>query len=357
MSDLFVDLEKLKHNINYIIDFCAEKQLELIAVVKGCFSYLPIIETFQKTGIKTFGISKTSNVVKNLPYMDHRPMMIALPSVREADIVSRCFKTSLNSEITTIQALRQAADKTDWEHEVILMVDNGDLREGVMPEDVLKTVRKILEISSEHLKFCGLGANLGCCSGTLPDKQNLYLLEELALDVEKQLGCEVRTVSVGGTVVLNWMQHNDLPSKINQIRIGEAFLLGYDTTGRKNFENLFNDVFTLRGEILEIKEKPSIPSGIQGFDAFGRAPHFHDRGIRKRALLNFGFSDTETSGLTPRLKGIAIVNSNSDYTIADITDCDEMLWVGDTLDFDVNYSAMMRAFISPYTKYILHKPT
>lgn len=353
MAQFFVDLEKLKYNINYIIDFCAAKSLELVAVVKGCFAYMPIIETFQNAGIQTFGISKTSTVAKNLPFMDHRPMMIALPSAGEADIVTRCFKTSLNSEITTIQALRQAADKTDWEHEIILMVDNGDLREGVMPEDVVKTVRKILEIRSDHLEFCGLGANLGCCSGTLPDKQNLYLLEELALDVEKKLGCEVKTVSIGGTVILDWMQHNELPSKINQIRVGEAFLLGCDTTGKKKFEDLFSNIFTLRGEILEIKEKPSVPPGRQGVDGFGRTPRFQDRGIRKRAILNFGFSDTETSGLTPRLKGIEIVNSNSDYTIADITDCGETLRVGDTLDFDVNYSAMMRAFISPYTQYIL----
>jgi len=353
MAQFFVDLDKLKHNINYIIDFCAEKRLDLIAVVKGCFAYLPIIETFQKCGIKTFGISKTCIVSTKLPYMDHRPMMIAIPSLGEADIVTRCFKTSLNSEIATIRALGQAADKTDWEHEIILMVDNGDLREGVMPEDVLKTVQEILEIRSSHLKFCGLGANLGCCSGTLPDNQNINLLQELAVDVEKILGCEVKTVSVGGTVMLDWIQNNDLPSKINQIRIGEAFLLGCDTTSRKKFENLFYNVFTLRGEILEIKKKPSVPSGSQGLDAFGRVPKFQDRGTRKRVILNFGFSDTETSGLTPRLKGIQIVNSNSDYTIADVTDCGETLHVGDTLDFDMNYSAMMRAFISPYTQYIL----
>jgi len=353
MSDFFVDLEKLKHNINYIIDFCAEKRLDLIAVVKGCVAYLPIIETFQKCGIKTFGISKTSIVSKKLPYMDHRPMMIAIPSVREADIVARCFKTSLNSEIATIQALRHAADKTDWEHEIILMVDNGDLREGVMPEDVVKTVQEILEIRSSHLKFCGLGANLGCCSGTLPDKQNINLLQELAIDVEKTLGCEVKTISIGGSVLFDWMENNKLPSKINQIRIGEAILLGNIPTVNIKHKDLFHDVFTFKGELLEIKEKPSLPPGKQGFDAFGRVSRFQDRGIRKRAILNFGFSDTETSGLTPRLKGISIVNSNSDYTIADVTDCCETLRVGDTLDFDVNYSAMMRAFISPYTRYIL----
>jgi len=284
--------------------------------------------------------------------MNHKPVMIAIPSARESDVITRCFKASLNSEITTIQALGQAADKNNCCHEIILMVDNGDLREGVMPEDVLNTVRKILKIRSSRLKFCGLGANLGCCSGTLPDQQNMNLLEELALDVEKKLGYEIKTVSIGGTVLLDWMKHNDLPSKINQIRIGEALMLGCDTTGRKKFENLFNDVFTFIGEILELKEKPSVPSGRQGLDAFGRVPRFQDRGIRKRAILNFGFSNTETSGLTSRVKGIEIINSNSDYAIADVTDCVERLKVGDILEFDLNYSAMMRVFLSPYTEYI-----
>jgi len=352
MAQLFIDLGKLNYNIHYVDNLCDQKGLELIAVVKGCFAYMPIIETFQNAGIKIFGISNPSVVIKNLHYMNHRPMMIAVPSARESDIVTRCFKSSLNSEITTIQALGLASDKNNCYHEIILMVDNGDLREGVMPEDVLNTVRKILKIRSKRLKFCGLGANLGCCSGTLPDKQNLNLLQELALDVEKKLGCEIKTVSMGGSVLLEWMKNNDLPSKINQVRMGEAILLGNIPTVNKKHEDLFSDVFTFIGEILEIKEKPSVPSGRQGLDAFGRVPQFKDRGIRRRAILNFGFSSTEPSGLTSRVKGIEIINSNSDYAIADVTDCKERLSVGDILEFDLNYSAMMRVFLSPYTEYI-----
>lgn len=148
--------------------------------------------------------------------------------------------------------------------------------------------------------------------------------------------------------MLDWLEHHNLPSRINQIRIGEVILLGYNTSVNKKHWDFFYDVFTARGEIIEIKEKPSVPPGIQGCDAFGRTPQFQDRGIRKRAILDFGLADTETNGLIPHIKGIEILNSNSNYTITDVTDCEQNFRVGDILDFSMNYSAMMRLFLSPY---------
>lgn len=277
------------------------------------------------------------------------PLMVTIPLPRKARNVIRYFKTSLNSELATIQALSQASDESGMNHEIILMVDNGDLREGVMPEDTLETVRKILEIKSRHLKFCGLGSNLGCCSGTLPDEENMNLLQELATDIEKYLGHPVETISVGGSVVLDWLEYHDLPSRINQIRLGEVILLGNNPSVNKKQRDFFDDVFTLKGEVVEIREKPSVPKGIQGRDAFGRLPpQSEDRGIRKRAILDLGLADTETKGLTPLIKGIEIITSNSNYTIADVTDCEQNFRVGDIVEFSVNYSAMTRLFLSPY---------
>ncbi len=153
MAELLIDLIKLRYNIQKVHKLCTEKGLEIIGVVKGCFAHLPIVRTFQETGIKTLGIARTADAVSILPHLDNRPMMITLPLPREAKIITRYFKASLNSEVRTIQALSQASDQNGIDHEVILMVDNGDLREGVMPEDVLKTVRKVLDIRSKHLRW------------------------------------------------------------------------------------------------------------------------------------------------------------------------------------------------------------
>lgn len=188
MAELVIDLIKLKYNIYKVLNLCKEKGLEIMGVVKGCSTHLPIIKTFQESGIKTLGLAKIDDAANMLPHLENKPVMITLPSPREAKVVAKYFKASLNSEIETIHALSRASDQNGTDHEVILMVDNGDLREGVMPEDTLRTVREILEIRSRHLIFCGLGSNLGCCSGILPDDENMNLLQELATDIEKYLG-------------------------------------------------------------------------------------------------------------------------------------------------------------------------
>jgi predicted amino acid racemase len=104
-----------------------------------------------------------------------------------------------------------------------------------------------------------------------------------------------------------------------------------------------------RGTVVEVQLKPSKPPGRQGSDAFGRRlSAFQDRGLRKRAILNFGFLDTDAFGLTPRNHLAEIITSNSDYTVLDVTDCDPPISVGDVLEFDMNYHAMIQGFMSPY---------
>ncbi len=348
MEKVSIDLAKLRYNARWTRRFCANRGLELIGVVKGCHGHPAVIDVFQESGIETLGLSRTSVAKAAAPRLRNKPALISFHGTSEACVIPRHFKTSFNSELSSIRALAAAADFSGYDHEIILMVEVGDLREGVMPEDVLGVVRQILEIKSKRLHFGGLGANLGCCSGTLPDSRNLMLLQELAIDIETRLGQEVRTVSVGGTILMDWLEKNKAPSKINQIRIGEAILMGANQTADKSIDYLYSDVFTLKGEILELKEKPSKPAGSQGLDAFGRVPVFKDRGIRKRAIVNFGVLDTDPSAVIPRDKNIEIINSNSEYTIIDVTGCEPPLRKGDILEFDMGYGAMARAFISPY---------
>jgi predicted amino acid racemase len=182
----------------------------------------------------------------------------------------------------------------------------------------------------------------------LPDKQNLLLLQELSRDIEQRLGCKVKTVSIGGSVILGWMEEHDLPPEINEIRIGEAILLGNIPSFNCKHEPLYDDVFTFRAEVLEVKEKSSMPRGVLGLDSLGRKPHLLDRGIRKRAILNFGVADTVPTGLIPRIENLEFINTNSEYSIVDVTDCSQPVNHGDMVEFGTSYSAMLQCFMSPY---------
>jgi predicted amino acid racemase len=350
VAQLIVDLEKLRHNIHFVCTYCSSKNLELIGVIKGAYAFHEIIKEFQEGGIKTMGMSKASLVSRWTEYLIDKPILISLPSLNELDLVTCNFKASLISEIDVIKALAASAERNSQVHGIILMVDNGDLREGVMPEDVLEIAEAILSIKNRHLKFLGLGANLGCCSGTLPDHENISQLEELALDIETRLGYGIETVSIGGSVMLDWMEHNELPLKINQIRIGESILLGNIPSVNRKHPELFDDVFILRGDILEVKEKPSKPPGRQGKDAFGCEPRIVDRGRRIRALLNFGLVDTDPSGLIACAENIEVINYNADYTVVDLTECEQHFKPGDALEFKMNYRSMLQSFVSPFIR-------
>ncbi len=79
--------------------------------------------------------------------------------------------------------------------------------------------------------------------------------------------------------------NDTMPKEINQLRIGESIVLGRETSFGEAVPNCYEDVFILRGEIVEIKSKPTVPTGNIGMDAFGNIPHFEDKGIRKRAII------------------------------------------------------------------------
>ena len=350
MPDLIVDLEKLKHNIQYLKSFCDRKRVELVGVVKSCESSLPVIQLFQRSGVASLGISNLLTARELHPHFNERPLLVAIPSAREAGAVVSYCQSSLNSELETIKALAEAAERAEVTHDVLLMIDVGDLREGVMPEDALKTVRKILELGSPHIRVSGIGANLACCSGTLPSSENVSLLHGLALDIEKGLGCPIEKVSLGGSVMLDWMESHSLPARINQLRVGEAILLGTIPGVDKKHKDLLDDAFLFAGTVLEVKTKPSVPVGEVGKDAFGLKPRFEDKGLRKRAIVNLGAIHTTPRCLIPAQDKVQFVNSNSNYSIYDVTDCPQDFRPGDTMEFKLTYSSLVQGLLSPYVK-------
>jgi len=227
------------------------------------------------------------------------------------------------------------------------MVDVGDLREGVMPEDVLDTARSILEIRNSGVVLAGLGANYACANGVLPSKDNLELLNTLAEDVENCLGHRLDIISAGGSAILEWIKTEILPEKINQIRVGQSILLGTIPGSNTKHPLLNEDTMHFESTIIEIKSKPSAPVGPRGGNAFGLREEVADLGTRRRAILDFGVVDTDPRALVVTEPGMAIVVSNSDYTVVDVTDCDRPFYVGDKVRFGLRYRSMLQSFLSP----------
>lgn len=194
-----------------------------------------------------------------------------------------------------------------------------------------------------------------CYGAVLPSEENLSKLVNIAEKFERDFNIDIKIISGGNSSSLFLINENKLPSKINNLRIGEAILLGRETAYGKKIDGTFDDVFRLVCEVVENKEKPSVPVGEKGLDAFGNKPVFEDKGIMQRAILGIGRQDISMNSLYPIDKDIKVIGASSDHTIVDVTKSKNKYLIGDKIEFLLDYGGIMTASTSKYVKkyYIL----
>ncbi|WHH61240.1 ornithine racemase Orr [Petroclostridium sp. X23] len=342
---LIIDKEKLKYNTKSILKMCKEVNIEVTAVTKACCGNPEIAEIFVDCGVRILADSKIENL-ERLSKFQVTKMLLRIPMLSEVEDVVRCADISLNSELKTMKALSDVAQKTGKKHNIILMIEMGDLREGILAEDALEYAERILRF--EGINLLGVGTNLNCYGGIIPDEYNLSRLASVADSIEEAYGIQLQIVSGGNSGSLYLLRDKKMPSRVNHLRIGEAILRGIETSFHKKIGNLHSDVFSLRTEIVELKDKPSVPFGSAGFNAFGEKKNFMDKGILKRAIVACGRQDVLCEQIIPQDTGIEIIGASSDHLILNITCANRQYEVGDTIDFSLSYGALVAAFTSEY---------
>lgn len=184
---LDIDLDKISRNAERIVAKCREKGIQVLGVTKGFSAMYQIVRAMLDGGIEELADARMENIVELRNNHIYNPItLLRIPRLSNVDNVVHYADTSINSEITVIQALSEAASHLGKVHNIILMVDVGDLREGVMEDHVLETVAQIRNLRGIHL--IGLGTNMGCFGGILPSVKNLSLLAGLGVAVGQQLG-------------------------------------------------------------------------------------------------------------------------------------------------------------------------
>jgi len=345
-----IDLSKITYNTKKLIELYGSKGISVFGVTKGVCGDPLIADVFLACGIKIIGDSRIANFKRMREAGIQAPfILLRLPCLSEVESTLKYADYSLNSETHVLREMSRIAIKHDISHKVILMVELGDLREGIMPDDLEETVRDVIRL--ERIELAGIGTNLACFGGVKPDAKNMNSLSLLAQSIEDKFDLELEIISGGGTANYYWAESIKDVRRINNIRLGESLLLGGVSLDAKGIPGLHYDAFTLIAEVIELKVKPSVPYGEIGFDAFGKVQEFEDRGLIRRAILGIGRQDVLLSGLTPRLD-MEILGASSDHLILDAKKTD--LNVGDEVEFDVNYGAMLAAMTSSYVqkKYI-----
>ncbi len=342
---LIIDKHKLEENTRTIIRNCGAYGIEVAAVTK-CYCAIPELAEAQiRGGAKMLADSRVENL-KKLKDIPVEKMLIRIPMISQAAEVVEYADISLNSEIDVVRALSREAVRRGKKHKVMMMIDVGDLREGCLYEDAPALADQIIAL--DGIMLAGIGANYSCFGGVLADRDNLGRLLDVKDKVEKKHGIKIDYISGGNSCSYHVMEAGDTPEGVNHFRIGELILLGMDVQVNRSYEGAHRDVFTLAAEIVELKEKPSKPFGRIGVDAFGNVPEFPDRGIRKRAILALGRQDCKIDDIFPRLAGAEVIGASSDHTIVDLTDCALECRVGDILEFDVAYGALLALCTSEY---------
>lgn len=345
-----VNLCKLMHNTKVLIDKCSKYGIEAVPVTKVYSGMPEIAEASLKAGAKMLADSRIENL-KKLENINIPKLLLRIPMLSQVEEVIKYADISLNSEYETIKALSEKALDMGKTHKIILMVDLGDLREGVWNETAIEFAGSLMDLKG--IKLVGIGTNLTCYGAVIPTKKNLELLVSLADRIEKKYDIKLDIISGGNSSSLHLLEKGEMPERINHLRLGESIVLGNETAYGTRIEDTYNDVFTYYAEIIELKEKPSVPVGEIGVDAFGEKPVFQDRGIRKRAILASGRQDIKFEGIIPRDKDAIILGASSDHLIIDVSDCKEDYKVGDIMAFDMTYGALLAAFTSEYVNKVI----
>ena len=251
-----------------------------------------------------------------------------------------------SSSASVVTALADAARRRGIGHDVIVMVDLGDLREGVWPDDLVSFVSEIVDL--QGVRVSGLGTSLTCFGGVIPTEEKMQQLVALADGLESTFNLELDYLSGGSSSALPLIAAGKMPPRINHVRIGEAILLGVETAHRNPWPGTHQDAFVLYAEVIELKRKPSVPIGEVSQDAFGKRPVFEDRGLIDRAILNVGREDVDVDGIRPLDPGLRVLGATSGALIVDVSAARSTVRVGDLIGFSLNYAALLQAMDSQY---------
>lgn len=353
MAYITLGKSALQHNYNYLNTLFKEHNIEWAPVTKmlcGNKMYLNYVlslgdEQICDARLTNLKIIKELNPERETIYIKPPPKNSVPEVVKYADV-------SFNTEYMTIKWLSEEAERQDKVHRVIIMIELGDLREGIMGESLMDFYKKIFELP--HIKVAGIGANLNCLSGVMPSKDKLIQLSLYQQLIKAKFGREIDGVSGGSSVMVPLLLKNQVPKGVNHFRVGETLFFGKDLFDESTIEGMRDDVFKLHSEIIEITEKPVAPYGQIEENPSGESFEVDEKDFgrtQKRAILDIGVLDVaKTDFLTPTEDNIEFIGASSDMLVIDVSDTERDHEVGDVVSFKTSYMGALRVMNSRYIK-------
>src|SRR5690606_13966569 len=256
---------------------------------------------------------------------------------------------SLNSEANTIKWISEEASKQGKKHKIIIMVETGDLREGVMGDHLIDFYSMVFDLP--NIEVIGLGTNLNCLNGIMPSADKLIQLSLYKQIIELKFNKKIPWVSAGTSVTIPLMLNKQLPQGVNHFRVGETLYFGLDLFEEKVIDGMHVDVFELFAEIIEMQEKPLLPTGTLAANPQGEVTQIDQSLYGKssfRAILDIGLLDVDPKYLIPDDGAFEILGASSDMLILDLGKNPSGYRVGDLVKFRLKYMVALAILTSDY---------
>jgi predicted amino acid racemase len=350
MAYLKLYREKLRKNHAVLEQWFTSNSIEWGVVTKLLCGNKNYLQELVDLGVSEMHDTRISNLkaIKAIaPQV--QTVYIKPPAKRSQASVVRYADVSFNTDLSTISGLSAEALKQGTVHKVIIMVEMGDLREGVMGDHLSDFYAQVFQLP--NIEIIGIGTNLNCLNGIMPSADKLVQLSLYKQLIEVRFDRVIPWVSGGTTVTVPLLLNRELPKGVNHFRIGEALFFGADLFTGGILPGMEADVFKLFAEVIELYEKPVVPTGIQKENPSGILHSFDDadRGRTTfRAILDIGLLDVQPSFLIPEDEHVHIIEASSDMLVVDLGDSAHNYRVGDVMSFKLKYMGALSVMNSRY---------
>lgn len=357
MAFITLNTQKLKDNYQKLDDLFQSENIEWAPVAKLLCGNKLYIKELIDLGINQICDSRVTNlrairsIDKNIEIVYIKP-----PPKRSIKSIVQLADVSFNTEYATIKMLSDAAVELNKLHKVVIMIELGELREGVLREEFIDFYEQVFRLP--NIEVVGIGTNLSCMYGVLPNHDKLIQLSLYTQLIEAKFNRKIPYISGGASVTIPLIERGLLPKGINHFRVGESLFLGTDVYNNDVFESMHNDVFKLYAEVIELSEKPALPSGELGYNLTNEIKEIDESLYGEstlRAIVDIGLLDIEPDHLEPLDPDVEIIGESSDMLVLDLGKNKKDKKVGDLIRFKMDYMGVLRIMNSPYIEKRLEK--
>lgn len=342
--------DRLRHNYNFLDKFFKKNNKDWAIVTKLVCGNEMYLKEILDLGIDEVCDSRLGNLKKIKKLRpDVQTVYIKPPSKRSIKNIVKYADVSFNSESSIIELLSEEAVRQDKIHKVTIMLELGDLREGIMGDHLIEFYDKVFQYP--NIEIVAIGANLNCLHGVMPSEDKLIQLSLYKQLIEATFSKKIKWISGGTSVTMPLIFRKQVPQTVNHFRIGETLFFGSNVMTGETIRGMKSGVIRLYTEILEITEKPKVPSGTFAANPSGEVFKINEEEYGKtsyRAIIDVGLLDISPDFLVPDDSAIQIVNASSDMLIVDLGNTKRNYKVGDLISFELKYMGALSIFNSDY---------